>query len=51
MTRPLRIEFAGAVYRLTSRGNARQVIFLDEKDFADFLGALCLKVILQDLTP
>jgi len=38
MTRPLRIEFAGAVYRLTSRGNARQVIFLDEKDFADFLG-------------
>jgi len=44
MTRPLRIEFAGAVYHLTSRGNARQAIFLDEKDFADFLGVLCLVV-------
>jgi len=41
MTRPLRIEFAGAVYHLTSRGNAQQAIFLDEKDFADFLGVLC----------
>jgi hypothetical protein len=51
MTRPLRIGFAGAVYYLTSRGNAKQVIFLDEKDFTDFLGVLCLKVILQDLTP
>ena len=41
MTRPLRIEFAGAVYHLTSRGNAQQAIFLDEKDFADFLSVLC----------
>jgi len=41
MTRPLRIEFKGAVYHITSRGNARQAIFLDEKDFADFLGVLC----------
>jgi putative transposase len=41
MTRPLRIEFAGAVYHLTSRGNAKQAIFLAEKDFADFLGVLC----------
>jgi len=37
MTRPLRIEFAGAAYHVTSRGNAKQVIFLDEKVFADFL--------------
>jgi len=44
MTRPLRIEFAGAVYHLTSRGNAKQAIFLDEKDFADFLGVLGLVV-------
>ena len=44
MTRPLRIEFAGAVYHLTSRGNAQQAIFLAEKDFADFLGVLCLVV-------
>jgi len=29
MTRPLRIEFKGAVYHITSRGNARQAIFLD----------------------
>jgi len=41
MTRPLRIEFAGAVYHLTSRGNAQQAIFLNEKDFADFLSVLC----------
>jgi putative transposase len=44
MTRPLRIEFAGAVYYITSRGNAKQAIFLDEKDFADFLGVLGLVV-------
>ncbi|MFH1939655.1 MAG: transposase [bacterium] len=41
MTRPLRIEFKGAVYHITSRGNAKQAIFLTEKDFADFLGVLC----------
>ncbi len=41
MTRPLRIEFKGAVYHITSRGNAQQAIFLDEKDFADFLSVLC----------
>jgi REP element-mobilizing transposase RayT len=38
MTRLLRIEFAGSVYHLIFRGNARQVVFLDEKDFVDFLG-------------
>ena len=41
MTRPLRIEFKGAVYHLTFRGNAKQVTFLIEKDFADFLRILC----------
>jgi len=41
MTRPLRIEFKGAVYHITSRGNAQQAIFLDEKDFTDFLSVLC----------
>jgi len=41
MARPLRIEFKGAVYHITSRGNAKQAIFLDEKDFADFLFVLC----------
>jgi len=37
-------EFAGAVYHLSLRGNAKQAIFLDEKDFADFLSVLCLVV-------
>jgi hypothetical protein len=46
MTRPLRIEFAKTVYHIISRGNARQAIFLHEKDFTDFLGVLCLKAIL-----
>ena len=32
MARPLRLEFAGAVYHLTSRGNARQKIFFDDGD-------------------
>jgi len=44
MSRPLRIEFKGAVYHVTSRGNDRQAIFLTEKDFADFLRVLCSAV-------
>ena len=28
MARPLRLEFPGALYHVTSRGNARQAIFL-----------------------
>ncbi|MDH4164617.1 MAG: addiction module toxin RelE, partial [Nitrospirota bacterium] len=27
MTRPLRIEYAGAVYHITSRGNERKAVF------------------------
>jgi REP element-mobilizing transposase RayT len=34
----------GAVYHITSRGNAKEVIFLLEKDFTDFLGVLGLVV-------
>ncbi|MDD5747640.1 MAG: transposase [Actinomycetota bacterium] len=41
MARPLRIEFPGAVYHITARGNAKQDIFLDNKDFLDFLYILC----------
>jgi len=44
MIRPLRIEFAGAVYHLTSGGIARQALFFNEKDFVDFLGVLSLLV-------
>jgi len=44
MTRPLRIEFKGVVCHITSRGNARQAIFLDKKDFVDFLSIFCSMV-------
>ena len=37
MTRPLRIEYPGAVYHITSRGNAYQDIFLDDTDREKFL--------------
>jgi len=41
MARPLRIEFPGALYHISSRGNAKQDIFFDEEDFTDFLTVLC----------
>jgi len=37
MSRPLRIEFTGAVYHITSRGNGRQDIFFEDKDRRVFL--------------
>lgn len=37
MARPLRIEYPGAVYHLTSRGNARADIFADATDRQTFL--------------
>ena len=40
MSRPLRIEFPGAVYHITSRGNARQDIFLNDGDRSTFLNIL-----------
>ena len=40
MARPLRLEFAGAVYHLTSRGNARQKVFFSDTDRALFLETL-----------
>src|SRR3972149_5494619 len=33
MGRPLRIEFPGAIYHVMSRGNARQRIFRDARDY------------------
>ena len=32
MTRPLRIEFPGALYHVTSRGDRRKTIFIDDAD-------------------
>ncbi len=40
MARPLRIEFAGALYHVTSRGNAREPIFTGDDDRRSFLGIL-----------
>jgi len=40
MSRPLRIEYPGAIYHLTSRGNAHQDIFVDDVDRQMFLAAL-----------
>jgi len=40
MARPLRLEFPGAVYHLTSRGNARQKIFFTDDDREHFLSTL-----------
>jgi REP element-mobilizing transposase RayT len=40
MARPLRIEYPGAVYHVTSRGNARQSIFIDDVDRQVFLEVL-----------
>jgi REP element-mobilizing transposase RayT len=44
MARPLRIEFAGALYHITSRGNARGPIYLTDHDrhsFLQILGNTC----------
>jgi REP element-mobilizing transposase RayT len=40
MSRPLRIEFAGALYHVTARGNERKPIYWEEADFALFLEVL-----------
>ena len=40
MARPLRIEYPGAVYHITTRGNARQDISLIDKDRLKFLEIL-----------
>ncbi len=40
MARPLRIEFAGALYHVTARGNAREDIYTDNDDRMTFLQLL-----------
>jgi putative transposase len=40
MSRPLRIEFAGGLYHVTSPGDGREAIFLTEEDRRLFLGVL-----------
>src|SRR5438552_11887110 len=40
MARPLRIEFPGAVYHVTSRGNDKRPIFKNDRDRKSFLAFL-----------
>jgi REP element-mobilizing transposase RayT len=44
MARPLRIEFSGALYHLTARGNARENIYADDDDREQFLSILKIAV-------
>ena len=40
MARPIRLEFPGAIYHVTTRGNGGDDIFLDDQDRLQFLTAL-----------
>jgi putative transposase len=40
MARPIRVEFAGAVYHVMARGNERRAIFFDDEDRRRFLDTL-----------
>ncbi|MBU2568173.1 MAG: transposase [Elusimicrobia bacterium] len=41
MARPLRLEFAGAVYHVTARGNERRQIFREKSDYRKLFEILC----------
>jgi|TARA_R110002050_G_scaffold55818_1_gene125548 REP-associated tyrosine transposase len=46
MARPLRLEFAGALYHVTARGNRREMIYEDQGDrfvFLEKLSTVCLE--------
>ena len=47
MARQLRIEFEGALYHVTARGNARQAIYADDRDRARFVDLLAQEVAQQ----
>ena len=40
MGRPIRIQYPGALYHVTRRGNERRDIFVDDDDWRKFLGVL-----------
>lgn len=42
MARPLRLEYPGALYHVTSRGNGRARIYADDADYEGFLNLLGL---------
>jgi len=44
LARPLRLEFAGALYHVTSRGDRREDIYLTDNDrnaYLEILGEVC----------
>lgn len=46
MARPLRLEFAGALYHITARGDRRELIYEDDNDrlaFLTLLGEVCMQ--------
>lgn len=47
MARPLRLEFAGALYHLTSRGDHREKIYFDDQDRRTFLDLLGKEILQQ----
>jgi len=40
MARPLRIEYPGAVYHITSQGNEKKPVYRDDQDRENFLSTL-----------
>ena len=40
MARPVRIEYEGALYHVTARGNERNSIYREEGDYQKFLDIL-----------
>ena len=45
MARPLRIEFSGALYHITARGDRREAIYEDDDDRQIFLDTLANVVV------
>jgi putative transposase len=46
MARPLRLEYAGALYHVTSRGDRREDIYIDDEDrtaWLEVLGNVCAR--------
>jgi len=48
MSRPLRLQYPGAVYHITSRCNGRQKIFKDQTDFFTFIDLLGKEILQQN---
>ena len=49
MVRPLRIQYPGAIYHVTSRGNERKAIFSDDEDRFRFIDILSQSVETYDI--